>query len=104
MSTRISVKSAWTRARSSKHGHHREQAVRTRRRGFIAVLAAAAVGATSVLGIVWAGAASASTSGASWPSGAWLANDSPSVAAQFGTWRGTPMKVVERVLEYLILE
>lgn len=49
----------------------------------------------SVLGIGSAGAASASTSSVPWPSGAWLANDSPSVAAQFGSWRGAPLNVVD---------
>ena len=62
----------------------------------IAVVAAIAVAGLTVLSVAPASAASASTrSGLSWASGAWLQNDSPSVAAAFGAWRGRPLDVVD---------
>lgn len=65
------------------------------RKTVTALLATAAMGSMTVLGLGSAGAASASTSSLPWSSGAWLANDTPSTAAQFGTWRGQALDVVD---------
>jgi hypothetical protein len=57
--------------------------------------AAAALGCVIALPTVLGGNAWASTGGVSWPSGAWMAGESPTVAAQFGSWRGTPLNVID---------
>jgi hypothetical protein len=64
----------------------------------IAVVAAAGIIALSIGITANASAATRAgtrSSGLPWPSGAWLANDSPSVAASFGAWRGHPLDVVD---------
>jgi hypothetical protein len=82
-----------------------------RGRGAAGKLVAAAAAGTTILGLGFAGSAAAAThpaarapsgvalttnnSGLPWPSGAWLLNDSPSVASAFGAWRGRPMDVVD---------
>ena len=73
----------------------------SRMRQLVAAVVAIAVAGLTVLSVSLASGASASTlhsqnaSGLNWPSGAWLQNDSPSVAAAFGAWRGRPMDVVD---------
>ncbi len=96
MSTRNPDKSPGTTPRGSRAGPRRwREASRARRRGFIAVLTAFAMGGLTILGLAFSGAAFASSSKVPWSSGAWLANDSPSVASQFGSWRGSQLNVVD---------
>jgi hypothetical protein len=87
-----SVKSALARARSSKPSPGSRK---SHRRAVIGLLTVAAVGVVTVVGLYSAGGASASSSKVPWASGAWLANDTPSTAAQFGTWRGDPVDVID---------
>ena len=101
-SIKTSVKSTW--ARSPYGPSLRKGAAKPRRRALVALTAVAAVGGMTALGTASAGAASAGAASAGaasagtvrvpWASGAWLANDKPSVAAQFGAWRGSPLKVI----------
>jgi Glycosyl hydrolase family 26 len=69
--------------------------VSTRRRAVLATTTAVAMAGMAMAGFAPAGAASASSSKVPWASGAWLANDSPAVASQFGTWRGSALNVID---------
>ena len=94
-SMKTSAKSAWARFQVPGPGLSlRNRAPKRRRRDLTALIAAATATVVGVAVLITVSVLAA-PSRVSWASGAWLANNSPSVAAQFGAWRDSPVNVID---------